>query len=123
MSTTRQNKYARLIQKDIGDIFQREHAGSFNNAFITVTDVEVSPDLSIASIYISVLANEDKQGIIDLITASKSKIRKSLGNRIGKQARIVPDLRFFLDNTEDQAARMDDIINKLNIPPAEEALD
>ncbi len=114
--TTRQLKFAKLIQKEISDIFQRDKRGILDNAFITVADVKVSPDLGLARIYVSMMLSKDKQAILDKITNRKGEIRKALGNKIGKQVRIVPELVFYLDEVEENAQRMDSLINNLNIP-------
>lgn len=114
--TTRQLKFAKLIQKEISDIFQRDKRGIIDNAFVTVADVKVSPDLGLARIYVSMMLSKDKQAILDKITNRKGEIRKALGNKIGKQVRIIPELVFYLDEVEENAQRMDLLIDKLNIP-------
>ena len=97
MESQRQHKYSRLIQKDVAELFQRNYTHSFGGAFVTITDVEVTPDLSIARVYVSVLAAPDKQAVVDKIQDMKGAIRGELGRKIGKQVRIVPDLIFFLE--------------------------
>ena len=119
MDTKRQHKYSKLILRDLAEIFQRDYRDSFGKAFVTLTGVEVSPDLSIASVYVSVLPNSEQEKVMDTLAHRKSHIRGELGRRIGKQARIVPDLRFFLDETEGQAAQMDTLFEGLVIPPAD----
>lgn len=123
MDTKRQHKYAKLILRDLADIFQHDYRDSFTPAFVTLTEVEVSPDLSIASVYVSVLPNSEKERVRESLQNKKSRIRGELGKRIGKQARIVPDLRFFLDETEENAAQMDNLFKDLYIPPAQEETD
>ena len=115
--TTRQQKYARLIQKEISDIFQRDKKGILDNAFITLADVKVSPDLSVAKIYISMLLEKEREKILEKINARKREIRKELGERIGKQVRIIPELVFYIDEVEENAQRIEDLIKNLNIPP------
>ncbi|MFQ3213343.1 MAG: ribosome-binding factor A [Marivirga sp.] len=117
---SRQKKFSRLIQKDLGEIFQKQMGNAFGKSFITVTDVEMSPDLSIAKIYLSLILSENPLETLSEIQLKKSEIRKHLGNKIGKQVRIVPALIFFLDETIDQANKIDNILSNLNIPPAEE---
>lgn len=117
-STVRQQKYAKLIQKELSDIFQRDKRGIVGNAFISIAEVRISPDLSVAKVYISMLLAKDKQAIIDNLDLHKKEIRKALGERIRNQARIVPEINFFADEVEENAARMDEIISGLNIPPA-----
>ena len=116
--STRQLKFARLIQKEISDIFQRDKRGILDNAFITVADVKVSPDLGVAKIYISMMLAKDKAAVLEKITNRKGEIRKALGEKIRKQVRIIPELIFFLDEVEENAQRMDSLLNKLNIPAA-----
>ena len=116
--TTRQLKFARLIQKEISEIFQRDKRGILDNAFVTVADVRVSPDLGVAKIYISMMLANDKAAILEKITKRKGEIRKALGEKIRKQVRIIPELVFFLDEVEENAQRMDSLIDKLNIPAA-----
>jgi ribosome-binding factor A len=123
MDTKRQHKYSKLILRDLAEIFQHDYRDSFGPAFVTLTGVEVSPDLAIASVYVSVLPNSEQESVIETLGNKKSHIRGELGRRIGKQARIVPDLRFFLDETEENAAQMDSLFRGLEIPPAEEQSD
>lgn len=121
--STRQQKYSKLIQKDISEIFQKDRMGIFANTFVSVVDVKVTADLSIAKIYLSMMLVSDKQGLLDKIDLHKSEIRKALGNKIGKQVRKIPDLIFILDETEEKASRIDQIIDNLDIPDADDASD
>lgn len=115
--STRQQKYGRLIQKELSDIFQRDKRGILDNAFITIADVKVNADLSVAKVYISMLLAKEKEKVLDNINRHKSELRRALGDKIGKQVRIVPELIFFRDEVEENASRMDDLIKNLNIPP------
>ncbi|HEY5746698.1 MAG TPA: 30S ribosome-binding factor RbfA [Chryseolinea sp.] len=119
--TTRQQKYAKLIQKELSDIFQRDKRGILDNAFISIADVRMNPDLSVAKIYISMLLAKDKEKTLEKINKHKSEIRKALGDKIGKQVRIVPELIFFKDEVEENATRMDDLIKNLHIPPEQKS--
>lgn len=112
----RQLKVSRLILKDLGDIFQRDNRGILQGAFVTVSDVQITPDLGLARVYLSMMMVKDKQELIDRINERKSEIRRILGNKIGKQVRIVPDLMFYIDEVEEQAQRLDQIIDNLDIP-------
>lgn len=120
MSSTRQKKYEGLIQKDLSEIFQKDSRHWFGNAFITLTDVEISPDLSFAKIYLSTMMVDNPEAFIESLTAKKSEIRKALGLKIGKQVRIVPDLAFYLDETMANAQKIENLLAGLNIPPAPE---
>ena len=114
--TTRQLKFGRLIQKEISDIFQRDKRGILDNAFVTVAEVRVSPDLGIAKVYISMMLAKDKQSLLNKITSRKGEIRKALGDKIRKQVRIIPELVFYLDEVEENAQRMDTLLDNLKIP-------
>lgn len=117
MESKRQQKYAKLIQKELGEIFQKESKSLVGNAMVTVTRVMMSPDLSVARVYLSfLLANN--QELFEKINDLKKSIRKNLGNRIGKSVRIVPELAFFLDESSAYAQHMDQVISDLNIPEA-----
>jgi len=74
--STRQQKFSRLIQKELSDIFQRDKRGIVDKAFITIADVKVSPDLGLAKIYISMMLAKDKQAILEKLNLRKKEIRK-----------------------------------------------
>lgn len=112
MSSTRQQKYARLIQKEVADILQQETRNLFGNILLTVTEVRVSPDLSVAKVYVSLFPVKEKGPVFEKLREHAFEIRKSLGMRIRHQARIVPELVFYLDETLDQADRIDELLKK-----------
>ena len=116
--TVRQQKFSKLIQKELSDIFLRDRRGILENAFITITDVQMSPDLSVAKVYLSMMLAKDKQAVMDRINLRKKEIRKALGDTIRKQVRIIPELAFFIDELEEKAIKMDALIDSLKIPPA-----
>ena len=118
MESKRQQKVARQLQKDLSEIFQRDVPHLFGGAFITVTTVRVSPDLSIARIYLSFLATKNKQLLLDSIIENSRVIRQHLGERVRHQLRIVPDIQFFMDDTAEYAEKMDTLFAGIDIPPA-----
>src|SRR3954468_236121 len=101
MDSTRQQKYNRLFQKEIGDLFQKEGYNIYGKAFVTVTNVRVSPDLGIARVYLSIFGAPDSQAVMAMIDKKNKEIRKMFGAKIRHQARIVPELKFFLDDSLD----------------------
>lgn len=113
-------KFGRLIQRELGEIFQKEAKHVLGSIFVTITEVKMSPDLGFAKVYVSIMQERDRKMNFKIIEEHKSEIRKYLGRRIGKTVRIVPELAFTLDETEDHAARIDSILAKLDIPPAPE---
>lgn len=112
MDSIRQQKSARLIQKDLAEIFLLEGKNWFPNAMITVTQVRISPDMSIARVYLSLFAIKDKDSLLQDITLRTNEIRKHLGNRIGKQVRIIPELKFFIDDSLDYMEKIDKALKK-----------
>jgi ribosome-binding factor A len=120
MSTQRQQKYSRLLQKELGEIFQQDTKSMFGGAFITVSGVNVSPDFGVATVYISLTLSKKPQAILDDIREKSKQIRLQLGGRIRNQVRIVPELRFFLDETLLEAEKMNKLLASLQIPPAPE---
>lgn len=121
--TTRQQKFSRLIQKELSDIFQRDKRGILDNTFITIADVKMSPDLSVAKIFISMLLAKNKEKTLENLNLHKREIRKALGEKIGKQVRIIPELIFIIDEIEENAQRIEDLIKNLNIPPTDKKTD
>jgi ribosome-binding factor A len=119
METKRQQKFGRQIQKDLSDIFQKEFKMIFGNGMVTVTEVKISPDLSVARCYLSFLLIDDREAVMDQIDLQNKAIRNALANRIRKQVRIIPNLVFFLDDTAAYAAKIEALFEGLVIPPAE----
>lgn len=117
MESKRQQKYSKLIQKELGEIFQKEAKPLVGNAMVTIVRVIMSPDLSVAKINLSLLL-ANNQALFDLINDHKKEIRKHLGRRIGKSVRIIPEIAFFIDESASYAQHMDKVISALNIPEA-----
>ncbi|MDW8297057.1 MAG: 30S ribosome-binding factor RbfA [Raineya sp.] len=118
MESKRQQKIARLIQKELADIFQSDTKGMFEGKFITVTLVRISPDLSVAKVYVSFLNEKDKKSALADLEEKHKFIKSELVRRIGKQIRIMPELHFFLDDTAEYASQIENLLQKIEIPPA-----
>ena len=112
MDSQRQLKVSRLMQKELGEIFQRETRMLFGNALITVTQVRVSPDLGIAKVYVSLFNVPDNKALLDLIKTHTKDIRTKLAERIKKQVRVIPNLNFYHDDSLDYAMRIDELLKK-----------
>lgn len=119
MESKRQQKYSKLIQKELGEIFQKESKLLVGRGMITVTRVMVSPDLGFAKAYLSVLITDPEQ-TFEKINGAKKQIRHQLAKRIGKSVRVIPELAFFPDESAAYAQHMDKVISKLDIPEAPE---
>lgn len=111
-SNTRQQKIARQIQRDIADIFGKEAAHVVKGVMTTVTAVRVSPDFGYAKIYISIFPFERAQAVLEAIRANNWLIRKSLGQRIRNQLRIVPELEFFVDDSLEYIENIDNLLKR-----------
>ena len=111
METTRQNKISRLIQKELSEIFLLQ-TKSMNGVLVSVSAVRISPDMSIARVYLSVFASERSQEIVKNINDNMKSIRYELGTRVRHQLRIIPELKFFVDDSLDYAERIDELLKK-----------
>jgi ribosome-binding factor A len=112
MDGTRLNKVSRQIQKDLGEILQRQSQTLYQSKLITVTAVRVSPDLGIARVYVSIFPNEGKQEILDAIKQNTKTTRHELAQRIRNQMRIVPELAFYIDDSLDYIENIDRLLKE-----------
>jgi len=117
METKRQQKVGRQIQKDLGEIFQKDAQHLTVGSFITITSVHVTPDLGIARAYLSFLPDKNKKFLLETIQENTKFIRQKLAERVRHQLRIVPHLQFYLDDTAEYAAKMELLFSDLVIPP------
>ena len=111
MQETRQNRIARLLQKELSLIFQSQ-TRAMHGVMVSVTRCRVSPDLSILTTYLSVFPCEKADEILRNITANEKTIRYELGTRVRNQLRIIPELRFFVDDSLDYIERIDELLKK-----------
>ena len=111
MKETRQNKIARLLQKELSLIFQQQTRAT-HGVMVSVTRVKISPDLSICTAYLSIFPSEKAEEILTNINANGKSVRYELGTRVRNQLRIVPELRFFIDDSLDYIDRIDELLNK-----------
>jgi ribosome-binding factor A len=101
MESTRLKKVSRLLEKDLGEIFQQMAKSTFPGVLLTVTKVRITPDLSVAKAYISIFPVTDSKEIMHHIHTQTNFLRNELANRVRLQLRIIPDLQFFLDDSLD----------------------
>ena len=111
METTRQNKISRLIQKELSEIFLLQ-TKAMNGVLVSVSAVRISPDMSIARVYLSVFPSEKSQEIVKNINDNMKSIRFELGTRVRHQLRIIPELKFFVDDSLDYVERIDELLKK-----------
>jgi ribosome-binding factor A len=120
MESKRQAKFAREIQKDLGEIFLREGQKLLGMQFISVTTVRVTPDLGYVKVYLTFLNEKDPNKALSLVRQYNKEIRTLLAARIRNIVRKIPELEFFYDDTMDFVERMDKVFEKLHTPPAPE---
>lgn len=105
--SNRQRKVAQIIQEDLAELFRQQAADSQQNFLVTVSDVKVTADLSIAKIYLSIFPNEFRKPIMKEIQENSSQYRHFIGQKMGKQVRIIPELKFYLDTSLDDVERIE----------------
>ena len=110
MDSTRQQKVARLIQKDMAELLRSRSRQFGDNVMISVTVVRISPDMGLAKIYLSIFPSEQSAEVIAKIEKANVSLRYDLGRLVGKQLRIIPELRFYIDDSLDYAERIDDLL-------------
>ena len=111
MQETRQNKIARLLQKELSLIFQQQTRAT-HGTMVSVTRVKISPDLSICTAYLSIFPSERGEELLANIEKNNQQIRYTLGQRVRHQLRIVPELRFFIDDSLDYIEHIDELLKK-----------
>lgn len=109
METTRQNKIARLLQKELSDIFLKQ-AKAMPGVIVSVSVVRISPDLSVARAYLSIFPSEKGEDLLKNINENARSIRYELGTRVRHQLRIIPELKFFLDDSLDYLEKIDSLL-------------
>ncbi len=111
-SSTRQLKVAREIQKDLAEIIRGKGMAAFGGAMVTVSEVRVSPDLSVAKTYVSIFPSAKAEEVMNLLNENIKVLRGELGHKVAKQLRIVPEIVFYLDSTLDYAEHIDELLKK-----------
>ena len=114
MESKRQQKFAGVIQQDLAAIFQREGMSFLPNTLVTITKVRVTPDLALARVFLSFFNNANTQLSLQTIKSHANEIRYKLGARIKDQVRIIPQLEFFVDDTNEYVERIDKIFDKIS---------
>jgi len=123
METTRQKKISGVLQNDLTSILQKLLKSVGKNSVISsITKVKVSPDLSVAKVYVSVFPINQSAVIFELIELNKSSIRNSLGMLIKNQVRRVPVLAFYLDDSLEYINKIENALKGKGDPIKDESL-
>ena len=109
MESKRQAKIARLIQKELSEIFRRQTAMT-QGVLVSVSAVRVSPDLSIAKAYLSIFPPERSKEILDNINRQSKTVRYELAQAVKQILRKCPELNFYLDDSLDYVDNIDRLL-------------
>ena len=112
MDSIRQNKVGRLIQRDLSEMFQKECKEFTVGAMLSVTAVRVSPDMSYARVYLSIFPSNLTEKVLESLAEKNKSIRFILGKKIGEQTRIIPELKFFVDDSLDYIDKIDSLLKQ-----------
>lgn len=114
METIQQKKVASLIQQVLSEYFLLHASIDYASAFINISEVKITGDLSIAKIYISILPSDkyDRKSVFQQIEENNKKIRKYLGEKLAKKLRKIPELRFYFDDSLDIAEKIEQLLKK-----------
>ncbi|MDP5169195.1 MAG: 30S ribosome-binding factor RbfA [Bacteroidia bacterium] len=114
-----QKKLSRLIQEELSQILSQSQRGKLD-AMLTVSQVKVTRDLSLAKIYVSVFPESKLEEQVNSLNGSNWEFRHALGAKIRNKVRKIPELRFYGDDSNAESIRINFLIDSLNITPAEE---
>tara|TARA_A100000164_G_scaffold150711_1_gene133708 strand:+ start:487 stop:867 length:381 start_codon:yes stop_codon:yes gene_type:complete len=117
MKRQRIEKHESLIHQVINEYLIRESKSFLGNEFVTIMGIKLSPDLSVALIFVSVLNNKKSQFVEERLSERKYDVKRFLARSIGKKIRKIPEIKFILDSSEHDASRINKIISDLDIPP------
>lgn len=110
--STRQLKVAKELQKHMAEIIRSKGMAAFGGALASVSGVKISPDLSVAKIYVSVFPSEKAQSVMEQLQENGRALRGELGNKVARQLRIVPEIVFYLDSSLDYVEHIEQLLKK-----------
>lgn len=111
-ASTRQLKVARELQRDLAEIIRSKGMAVFGGAMVTVSEVRISPDLSVAKVYVSIFPSAKAESVMKILEENKKAFRGELGRKVASQLRIVPEMDFYLDTTLDYAEHIEELLKK-----------
>lgn len=110
--STRQLKVASQIQRDMAEIIRQKGMAFFDGALVSVSGVKISPDLSVAKVYVSVFPSSKAEAAMRTLSENVRALRGELGNRVARQLRIVPEIVFYLENSLDYVEHIEELLKK-----------
>jgi ribosome-binding factor A len=120
IESKRQQRFAGVIQQDLAEIFLREGNAWLPGTMITVTRVRMTPDLSIARVYLSFFNIQDSDESIRKLRSHIKEIRYKLGRKIKDQVKSVPELELFADDSVQYSEQMDKLFDEISKQPRQE---
>ena len=111
-ASTRQLKVAREVQRGLSEIIRSRGRAAFGGAMVTVSEVRISPDLSVAKVFVSIFPSDRAEQVMKLLEEEKRTLRGELGRQVGSQLRIVPEIDFYLDSTLDYVEHIEELLKK-----------
>jgi ribosome-binding factor A len=113
-ASIRQEQVGELVRRNVGVVLQNEGSYIYGaTPFVTVTEVQMTSDLGIARVYLSIFNTEDKQAVILKLEDEYARVRQSLGFRLRRHLRRIPELQFYLDDTLDEMYRLRQVFTEL----------
>lgn len=110
--STRQLKVAKELQRDMAEIIRSKGMAMFGGALVSVSGVKISPDLSVAKIYVSIFPSDKADKVMEILEENVRPLRGELGNRVARQLRIVPEITFFRDDSLDYVEHIEELLKK-----------
>jgi len=108
----RPERVAQTIRREVAELIENKLRDPRLHAWVSVTDVEVTPDLSVARIFVSILPEEpERTRVLEILTRAAGFVRHELAPRLG--LREVPEIRFLHDSSIERGARIEEILRKL----------
>ncbi len=114
MESTRQLKVGRLVQKELSGVFVKEGQNIYGKVLVSITMCRMSPDLSVAKVYLSIFPNEKSTEVLKSLNEAKSKVRHWLGQKTKGQMRIIPELIFYFDDSAAYFEKIDGMLKGLD---------
>ncbi|MBQ9547801.1 MAG: 30S ribosome-binding factor RbfA [Bacteroidales bacterium] len=111
-ASTRQLKVGRELQKDLAEIIRSKGMAAFGGAMVTVSEVRVSPDLSVAKAFVSIFPSDKAPAVMQALQDNVRALRGELGRKVASQLRIVPEITFLLDTSIDYAERIEALLKQ-----------
>ena len=111
-ASTRQLKVAREVQRDLSEIIRSRGMAAFGGAMVTVSEVRISPELSVAKVFVSIFPSDKADQVMKLLNEEKRTLRGELGRQVSSQLRIVPEIDFYLDSTLDYVEHIEELLKK-----------